>query len=63
MASIASLVPSSKKGAQNEEYIHRPDYEMFNRLDQASGNCVKLLDIAPEEEVPPALFHRPPQRR
>ncbi len=52
------FVSHSKKGAQNEEYIHRPDYEMFNRLDQASGNCVKLLDIAPEEEGAMELIDR-----
>ena len=44
------FVSVAKKGAQNEEYIHKPDIEMFDRLNEASGNCVKLLDIAPEEE-------------
>ncbi len=43
------FVSVAKKGAQNEEYIHKPDIEMFDRLNEASGNCVKLLDIAPEE--------------
>lgn len=44
------FVSAVKKGAQNGEYIHKPDQEMFARLQEASGNCVKLLDIAPEEE-------------
>lgn len=44
------FVSVAKKGAQNEEYIHKPDIEMFDRLNEASGNCVKLLDIAPEED-------------
>lgn len=44
------FVSLAKKGAQNGEYIHRPDLEMFDRLNDASGNCVKLLAIAPEEE-------------
>lgn len=44
------FVSLAKKGAQNGEYIHRPDLAMFDRLNDASGNCVKLLAIAPEEE-------------
>lgn len=44
------FVSTAKKGAQNGAYIHKPDLEMFDRLQRASGNCVKLLDIAPEEE-------------
>ncbi len=44
------FVSMAKKGAQNGEYIHQPDLAMFDRLNEASGNCVKLLAIAPEEE-------------
>lgn len=44
------FVSMAKKGAQNGAYIHKPDQEMFERLNEASGNCVKLLDIAPEED-------------
>ncbi|MDE7019973.1 MAG: N-acetylglucosamine-6-phosphate deacetylase [Lachnospiraceae bacterium] len=44
------FVSMAKKGAQNGEYIHKPDLAMFDRLNEASGNCVKLLAIAPEEE-------------
>lgn len=44
------FVSVAKKGAQNAAYIYKPDAEMFARLNEASGNCVKLLDIAPEEE-------------
>ncbi len=44
------FVSTAKKGAQNGEYIHKPDLEMFDKLNEASGNCVKLLDLAPEEE-------------
>jgi N-acetylglucosamine-6-phosphate deacetylase len=39
-----------KKGAQNEEYIRKPDLDMFFRLDELSGNMIKLVDVAPEEE-------------
>ncbi|RKI82175.1 N-acetylglucosamine-6-phosphate deacetylase [bacterium 0.1xD8-71] len=44
------FVSMEKKGAQNGAYIHKPDQEMFKRLNEASGNCVKFLDIAPEED-------------
>lgn len=44
------FISSEKKGAQNGEYIHGPDIAMFDRLNEASGNRVKLLAIAPEEE-------------
>lgn len=39
-----------KKGAQNAAYIHVPDMDMFERLNEASGNRVRLLDVAPEVE-------------
>lgn len=44
------FISRAKKGAQNGEYIHCPDLAVFDRLNEASGNCVKLLAIAPEEE-------------
>ena len=44
------FVAPSKKGAQNGEYIRKPDIEMFDRLNKASGNIVKLVAIAPELE-------------
>ncbi|MCM1173996.1 MAG: N-acetylglucosamine-6-phosphate deacetylase [Blautia sp.] len=44
------FVSQAKKGAQNGAYIRKPDLAMFDRLNAASGNCVKLLAIAPEEE-------------
>lgn len=44
------FVSLAKKGAQNGEYIHKPDADMFDRLNEASGSRVKLLAIAPEEE-------------
>jgi len=40
----------SKKGAQNGEHIHTPNLEMFNHLDELSGNKIKIVDIAPEVE-------------
>ena len=44
------FVSYAKKGAQNGTYIQKPDLSVFDRLNEASGNCVKLLAIAPEEE-------------
>lgn len=44
------FIAPKKKGAQNGKYIHRPDTEMFDRLQEASGGLFKLVDIAPEVE-------------
>lgn len=44
------FISMAKKGAQNPAYIHKPDVDMFRRLQAVSGNLVKLVDIAPEEE-------------
>ena len=42
------LVSTEKCGAQNPAYLHDPDYEMFSRLNEASGKAIRLCDIAPE---------------
>lgn len=39
-----------KRGAQAAEYLHRPDASFFHRLNEASGNRVKLVTVACEEE-------------
>ena len=44
------FVAAGKKGAQNGEYIRKPDLDMLDRLNEASGHMVKLLAIAPETE-------------
>lgn len=38
----------AKKGAQNEKYIHKPDVEMFRRLQKQAGGLIRIVDIAPE---------------
>lgn len=38
-----------KKGAQNGDYIHAPNLEEFNRLNEKNGRIVRLVDIAPEQ--------------
>lgn len=37
-------------GAQNPEYVQKPDAEMLQELIDESGNMVKLVTIAPERE-------------
>lgn len=39
----------AKRGAQNAENLHAPDFEMFSRINEASGNIVKVITVAPEE--------------
>lgn len=38
----------AKKGAQKESYLHAPDIEMFNRLNEACDGKIRLITIAPE---------------
>ncbi len=44
------FISMAKKGAQNGKYIMAPNFEMFDRLQKRSGNRIRLVDIAPEEE-------------
>lgn len=44
------FLSEKKKGAQNGAYLHKPDTLMFQRLQKASGDLVKLISIAPEVE-------------
>lgn len=39
----------AKRGAQAAENLHEPDAAMFHRLNEASGNNVRLVTVAPEE--------------
>lgn len=41
---------AKKKGAQNGSFLRKPDIRMFRRLQKISGNQIKLVAIAPEEE-------------
>lgn len=40
----------TKKGAHSGKYIQKPDIGLFRRLKEASGDKIKIVDIAPEEE-------------
>ena len=39
-----------KKGAQNPEYIQKPNIAMFYRIQKAAQGLVKLITVAPEAE-------------
>ena len=41
-------ISPQKVGAQNPEYVHVGDYEEFKRLQELSGNQIKIVDVAPE---------------
>ena len=38
------------KGAHDEKYIKAPDWELFNKFQEAAGGKIKLVTIAPEWE-------------
>ncbi len=44
------FISMAKKGAQNGKYIHKPDVEMFDRIQKEAGGLFKLIDVAPEIE-------------
>lgn len=55
-ASIAGVnmegpfISKKKKGAQNESYVIKPDFDKFKELYDSCGGIVKLVDVAPEVE-------------
>ncbi len=44
------FISMEKKGAQNPAYIHKPDMEMLDRLQQAAKGLIRIVVIAPETE-------------
>lgn len=44
------FLSEAKKGAQNAAYLHKPNPALFQRLQKASGNLIRLVDIAPEQD-------------
>lgn len=40
---------ASKKGAQNEAYLKKPDVSMFERLQKTAKGLIRIADVAPEE--------------
>lgn len=43
-------ISCAKKGAQNPEFIRKPEINHFNKMQALSGGQIKIVSIAPEEE-------------
>lgn len=50
------FISAARKGAQMEDFIHKPDYAFFKEVYDASGGIVRLVDIAPEEDADGAFI-------
>ncbi len=44
------FISEEKKGSQDDKHIKIPDIDLYRRLQEKSGNMIKLIEIAPEEE-------------
>ena len=44
------FISKDKVGAQNPKYVQKPNIDLLNKLNKASNNKIKLVDIAPEVE-------------
>lgn len=42
------FISQDKVGAQNPDFVQKPNLEMLNNLQEASGGLIKLIDVAPE---------------
>lgn len=42
------FIAAAHKGAQPLEYVVSPTVELFDRYNSASGNCIKIVTLAPE---------------
>lgn len=42
------FVSKAKKGAQNEDFVIKPDFDTFKELFDSCGGIIKLVDMAPE---------------
>lgn len=38
----------AKRGAQSAEHFRNPDYDLYERLQKASGGLIKIVSVAPE---------------
>ena len=43
------FIAAAHKGAQPLEYVAKPDIAVFDAYNKASGNCIKIVSLAPEE--------------
>lgn len=44
------FITAAHKGAQPLEYVAKPDIDVFDEYNAASGNAIKIVTLAPEEE-------------
>ena len=44
------FIAAAHKGAQPLEYVAKPDVRVFDEYNAASGNAIKIVTLAPEEE-------------
>lgn len=44
------FISYEKRGAQNPDYIMKPDVDMVKRLNEASGGLIRVVTVAPEVE-------------
>ena len=44
------FIAAAHKGAQPLEYVKAPDKEAFDKYNEASGNAIKIITLAPEVE-------------
>ena len=49
------FIAPAHKGAQPLEYVAKPDVEVFKAYNEASGNAIKIVTLAPEMEGADAL--------
>ncbi len=47
-----------KRGAQNPDYLRKPDYETVRRLQRAAGGLLKIVCVAPELEGAPDFIEK-----
>lgn len=50
------FIAPAYKGAQPLEYVAKPDIEVFKAYNEASGNAIKIVTLAPEVEGADALI-------
>ena len=44
------FIAAAHKGAQPLEYVKAPDIKAFDEYNEASGNCIRIVTLAPEVE-------------
>ena len=45
------FISKAKKGAQNENYICKPDIKFYQEMQKICGNLIKQVAVAPEEDA------------